>query len=418
MQEKDRENIALFRYGLIAPLLNIQSGSKSDYLAEICSRAHQVPYWGAKEYSRNTVDEWLRIYKKEGFDGLKPRQRSDKGRSRIIPLELQEPILELRRERRDLPVSMFYDLLVEKGMIMKADFSYSTIYRLLKKHELLGKEKRKEPERKRFAYDTVNILWQTDASHGPYLKVGGKKRPTYLLAFIDDCSRIVPAARFSFTEKSEDLMCVFEEALLRRGFPRMVYADNGKIFRSDQFHLACASLGITLVHTRPYDPAAKGKIERLFANIKLRFMPLFREKGITGIDELNAFFWEWLEKEYHRKMHSAINMTPLDKYLSQASQVKMVEDPGSLKLLFLKREYRKVRHDGTISVKNSLFEVPPVYIGQKIELRYDEKLKEVYVFSDGKQVAEARAVNMADNARVKREKPPLSFADLFKGGDD
>jgi transposase InsO family protein len=41
----------------------------------------------------------------------------------------------------------------------------------------------------------------------------------------------------------------------------MVYADNGKIFRSDQFHLACASLGITLVHTRPYDPAAKGYVK-------------------------------------------------------------------------------------------------------------------------------------------------------------
>jgi hypothetical protein len=147
-------------------------------------------------------------------------------------------------------------------------------------------------------------------------------------------------------------------------------------------------------------------------------MPLFREKGITGLDELNAFFWEWLEKEYHRKVHLAINMTPLDKYLSQVSQVKMVEDPGSLKLLFLKREHRKVRHDGTVSLKNSLFEVPPVYIGQKIELRHDEELQKVYVFSDGKQVAEAKAVNMADNARVKREKPPLCFAELFKGGDD
>lgn len=95
--------------------------------------------------------------------------------------------------------------------------------------------------------------------------------------------------------------------------------------------------------------------------------------------------------------------------------VKMVEDPASLKFLFLKRDYRKIRHDGTVSLHNQLFEVPPVYIGQRIELRYDEALKQVFVFTDGKPVAEAKAVNLADNARVKRERPALSFAELTSG---
>ena len=225
MQDKDREAIALFRFGLIAPLLNQQVESKKDYLAEVCSQVHQVPYYGPREYSPKTLEEWLRLYKKEGFEGLKPSVRADKGLYRRIPQELQPKILELREKRRDLPASMFYDWLIEQGVMKRCDFSYSTVYRLLKKHNLLGKEKRKEPERKRFAYDTVNTLWQTDATQGPYLQDGQKKRPTYLLAFLDDCSRVVPAARFSFTEKTEDLMAVFEEALLRRGIPSMVYAD-------------------------------------------------------------------------------------------------------------------------------------------------------------------------------------------------
>ena len=162
MQEKDRENIALFRYGLIAPLLNGQVASRKDYLAEICSRVHQVPYWGPKEYTPKAVEEWLRLYRKEGFEGLKPKQRADKGQSRRIHWELQEKILTLREERQDLPVSMFYELLIEKGVIKKADFSYSTVHRLLKKHELTGRPKRSEPERKRFAHETVNIPWQTE----------------------------------------------------------------------------------------------------------------------------------------------------------------------------------------------------------------------------------------------------------------
>jgi len=417
MQEKERESIALFRYGLIAPLLNEQVESKQDYLAETCSRVHQVPYYGPKEYTPKTITEWLRLYKKEGFDVLKPKLRADRGMSRSIPVELQEAIYELRQERRDLPVTMFYELLVQKALIKKCDFSYATVYRLLKKNDLVGKGRRKEPERKRFAYEKVNILWQVDASAGPYLQVGTKKRPTYLLSFIDDCSRIIPAARFSFSENTEDLMSVFEEALLRRGIPRMVYADNGKIFRSDQFQLACASLGITLLHTKVRDAPAKGKIEKFFGTVKLRFFPLLREKMPLDLDGLNTFFWQWLEQEYHRRRHSALEMSPLDKYLSQVSQVKMVEDPASLKLLFLKRDYRKVRHDGTISLHNHLFEVPPLYIGQKIELRYDEELKDVLIFAEGQSAGKAKAVNLADNARAKREKPALSFAAL-KGEDE
>ena len=326
--------------------MNGQEESK-DYLSRSAARftrSHTV----GQENMPKTIEKWLRIYVKEGFDGLKPKSRSDKGQARSIPVNLKGTILELRDQRRDLPVSMFYELLVQKGIVKICDFSYSTVYRLLKKHDLAGKEMRVEPERRRFAHDQVNILWQTDTWNGPYLKDDGKKKPTYLIAFIDDCSRIVPAARFSFTEKTEDLMRVFEEALLRRGFPRMVYADNGKIFRSDQFQLACATQGISLLHTRVQDPAAKGKIERLFGNISQRFMPLFRREQISSLDELNNFFWQWLEREYHRKEHSALGMSPLDRYLSQISEVKMVEDPAALKVLFLKREYRKVRHDGTI----------------------------------------------------------------------
>ncbi len=416
MQEKERESIALFRYGLVAPLLNQQVSSKKDYLAEICSQVHQVPYYGAKQYNPKTVEEWMRIYQREGFEGLKPKQRSDRGKSRIIPAFQQEAILELRQKQQEMPVTIFYEELIKKGIIMRREFSYSTVYRFLKKHGLLGQQERKEPERKRFAYDTVNMLWQVDCWHGPYVKSNGKKAPTFLLGFIDDCTRVVPAARFSLTEKSPDLMRVFEEALLRRGIPRMVYADNGKIFRSDQFHLACASLGITLAHTRPYDAAAKGKIERFFGNVSQRFLPLFYQEEITTLQGLNQFFGQWLEQEYHRKVHSALQMTPLDKYLSQASSVKMIEDPEALRLLFLKREQRKVRHDGTISLMGNLFEVPPEFIGQKIEIRFDEELKQVYVFHEGTKVADAKPVNMTDNARIKRNKPALSFKDLE--GDD
>lgn len=208
----------------------------------------------------------------------------------------------------------------------------------------------KNTNRKHFSYDTVNMLWQGDMSIGPYLVIDGKKTKTFLFAFIDDCSRVVPYAAFTLTEKFEALRNIFKEALIRRGIPKIVYVDNGKIYRSDAFHIACASLGITLTHTKPYDAASKGKIERFFGTVKTRFFPLIKHQPPSSLEKLNQRFWQWLEEDYHRKVHASLGMTPLDLFLSQASKVRMVEDPASLDPIFLRREQRKVKHDGTISL--------------------------------------------------------------------
>jgi putative transposase len=249
--------IALFRYGLIAPLLNEQV-DRAEYLAAVSAKKHDVPCYGEKTYAAKTILEWLLFYRRKGFDGLKPGTRSDRGQSRTLSQDQQEHVLALRRQHAEMPVTVFYDYLVTKGEILPGRVSYSTIHRYLNLHGLMGGETAKAPERKRFAHDKVNALWQTDMSEGPRLRIGGKLVRTYLIAFIDDCSRLVPFAQFVPTEKFDGLRIVMKEALVRRGIPKMVYTDNGKIFRSDILQFACAGLGIQLLHTRAYDPQAKG----------------------------------------------------------------------------------------------------------------------------------------------------------------
>lgn len=413
MEEKDREQVALFRYGLLAPVLLGDVPSQKEYLAKAAAKKHQVPYYGEKEFTPKTLAGWLVDYRREGFEGLKPKRRSDRGKPRKFCREQEEHIIALRNLERNMPVSVFYDRLVEKGEILPKDASYATVYRLLKKHGLIGKKGIKIPERKRFAYDTVNTLWQGDMSYGPYLSINGKKIQTYLFAFIDDCSRVVPFAQFFFSEKTESLSTVFKEALLRRGIPKIVYVDNGKVYRSEVFQVACASLGIVLTHTQPYDAASKGKIERFFGTVKTRFLPTLKVEPASSLDELNQRFWQWLEEDYHRREHASLGMKPHDVYFSQTSRVKLVEDPSCLNHLFLKRQMRKVRHDGTISVQNKLFEVPQKYIGQRIEVRFNDD--GVYIYENGLPKDKAKAVNFTDNAHVKRERT-LSFKAML--GED
>jgi putative transposase len=421
MDEKTREAIALFRYGLIAPILNGQVTSQKDYLARIASLPHEVPHYGTKEFAPKTIEFWVRAYRRFGFDGLKPKGRSDKGSVRNIPEQLKEKILALRREHRELSVTLFYEKLVKEVLFLPQDISYSTLYRFLKKEGMVGKVETKSPDRKRFSYEEVNILWQGDMAVGPYLVVSGKKVRTSLFAFIDDCSRLVPYAEFMLSEKFDSLKHVFKEALTRRGIPKMLYVDNGKVYRSDQFSIACASLGITLIHTRPYDPASKGKIERFFGTVRQRFLPTLTKEDLASLETLNQTFWRWLEEDYHRKVHSSLKMSPLDMFMSQFSRVKMVEDPKALDALFLKREKRKVKHDSTISVNSLLFEVPPQFIGQQVEVRFEpEKLEQIFIYVEGKEVAKAMPVIFSDNARAKRakghrekEESVLSFQKMY-----
>jgi len=413
LDDSMRERIALFRYGLIAPLLNNQV-DRNTYLADASSKIHAVPYYGDKRFAAKTIATWFLAYQKNGFDTLKPRGRSDNGRSRSLSEEQQSHLRSLRLKYPDMPATVFYDHLIRLGEILPSEVSYSTIYRFLRKYGLLEKSLKPEEGRRRFAHDTVNRLWQGDLSDGPYVPMDGKKVKTYLIAFIDDCSRLVPYAQFFPSERFDGLRIVLKEAMIRRGIPKMIYTDNGKIYRSDTLHFACASLGIILTHTQPYDPASKGKIERFFRTVKTRFFPLLHADPANSLAQLNERFWAWLEEDYHRKLHASLEgKTPLEVYVSQVEQIKLLDDPGQLDPVFLKRETRKVKHDATLSLNGKLFQVPDRFIGRRVELRYDEQ--GVHVYEEGKAVAAAELIHFSDNAHVKRDRPKLSFQSLVSG---
>jgi hypothetical protein len=317
LDEKIREKIALFRFGLIAPLVNGQVKAK-DYLTEMESKVHLVPYYGERKIAAKTIQEWHLHYRRSGFEALKPKKRSDRGNSRRLTPDERDHILEIRKKSPQMPVSVFYEQLIKEGEITKNEISYSTIIRLVKKHNLIGKYLDPGPERKRFAHERVNVLWQGDLSHGPYVPTDGKMKKTFLIAYIDDCSRLIPFAQFFSSEKFDGLRLVTKEALIRRGKPTTIYADNGKIYRSETLQFACAQLGITVTHTAPYDPKSKGEIERFFKTVQTRFYPLLGTNPVQSLDELNERFWQWLEEEYHRRKHASLDgKTPHEVFHSQ-----------------------------------------------------------------------------------------------------
>ena len=150
MDENQREQIALFRYGLIAPMLQGGVNDRTAYMAEVAGRVYHLPGHGDVEYSPRTIESWYRIYIARGFDGLKPKKRSDVGKCRVIHPELRQRLIELREENPDISVTLFHEKLLETGALSNKQASYSSVYRLLKRLDMAGNRQRKEPERKDF----------------------------------------------------------------------------------------------------------------------------------------------------------------------------------------------------------------------------------------------------------------------------
>lgn len=237
LSAKDRENIALKKFSLIAPVLNAQVDNQKEYFEKLCVNAIDMPYYGTKVYSPKTLAGWLNEYRHGGLDALKPGYRSDRGHSRKVSHEIAEKIRGKRTQMPRITSIMLYEELVRDGDIAPDKLSRATFYRFLNANPDLAAgldpEVSDEKELKRFSRQFVNELWQTDTMFGPYLKVGKTKKQTYLMAFLDDASRLITHGQFFLSQNFSDLRVTLKEAILKRGVPKMIYTDNGRVYRMD-----------------------------------------------------------------------------------------------------------------------------------------------------------------------------------------
>lgn len=409
LDEKMRENIALKKFSIIAPVLNGQVENQKNYFTEICDKPIELPHYGERKYTPKTLQYWASSYLRGGIDALKPGWRSDKGKSRKINIDIIDKVKEIKTEYPKMKTKMIYEKLLSDRIVSEKDFSLPTFYRFMEDAYISKKleTNQEEKDMKRFSHEYINELWQTDTMYGPYIREGRIKRQTYLLAYIDDASRLCTHAEFYYSQNFNCLRDSFREAVLKRGVPKMLYTDNGKIYRSQQLEYICASLGCSLIHAKILSPYQKGKIERFFHTVRMRFLSSINADKIKSIDELNLNFRNWLENDYQRKEHSSIGMSPLDFFMSQVSRIKIFSSPDYLNECFLIRVSRKINKDATLQLDSILYETDQKFAGERLEVRYDPKwLSEertpVLLYRDGKKIGEALKVNFKENACIKR----------------
>jgi putative transposase len=376
MDEALQEEIALFRYRVIAEMISgpLAPGDKERLLGAIAEKSWQIPGSRRTEVGRSTARDWLELYRTYGFDGLKPGPRADAGQSRAIPESAQDLLLALRAERPKASVeSLIRAVKLSGQMPPSLRLSRSAVHRFFAAQAPTPTATATvEPDALAFTYPHVNDLWVADVMHGPRLLVPGQRAAgkTYLLAFLDDASRMVPFAGFYLAENAACFQDALKQALLRRGLPRRLYTDNGATFRTHHLEVICATLNISLIHSRPHKPRGRGKIERFFRHVRTAFLPHLTDDSLGDVASLNRLFWAWLEGEYHQTPHRGLDgATPLDRFLQDQALVRQA--PSQLDIWLRMKVTRRVGRDRTVRLDGRLYETPDGYAGETVEVLYD-----------------------------------------------
>ena len=416
----DRQATALFRYGLIADVLQLPVGSRGLYerLRQKAAADYVIPGSSRTRVAAETLRHWVKAYRHGGFEALYPKGRADRGRSRALPQALADALVSAKEEQPHLSIPQLIaavgdsvpDSMREAGVQPAA----STVHRLLARAGLMHKaavgDGASGTDRRRFAFAEPGQLWMSDVMHGPSVGMAGtrQRRKTYLIAFLDDATRVVPYCAFCLSENTAAFLPVFKQALLRRGIPQRLYVDNGANYRSQQLALVCAKLGVALIHARPYQPQGKGKQERWFRTVRAQLLATLTEADTASLEALNRRLWAWVEAEYHHSPHRGLDgMTPLDRWAMSQTPPRL---PGGLDLdaLFLFEAKRRVQRDRTVSLSGALFEVDAALVGETVMLRYDPSApaaRGIEVWHEGRFVERARPLDAYANCFVRRNRP-------------
>ena len=378
---------ARFRFSIIGPLLSSppESGELKSELQALSKKQWRHPTQGTPvSFSVSTLERWFYCAKRtnDPVDALRTKRRADAAQARKLSLELKRVIQQQYREHPSWSYQLHSDNLairVQELPELGVMPSYSTVRRYLKanglckqrlskqRHTLGGQiaqERLEHREVRSFEVDYVHSLWHLDFHHGSrkILRKDGKWYKPLLLAILDDHSRLVCHAQWYLDESSESLVHGFKQALQKRGLPRAVMSDNGAAMISAEFTQGLERLGILHQPTLPYSPYQNAKQEVLWAQVEGRLMAMLEGEPELTLAQLNEATLAWVEFEYHRKMHSEILTTPLDRYLHGKNVGRPCPETLILTRSFCEQTTRKQRRsDGTFTLHGCRFEVPSAY---------------------------------------------------------
>lgn len=412
MDNEQREAIALWRLGVLGPLVSahLEHGDRSSLIREAARRDHQLPNGRIVRVKARTIAAWFYKYRRGGWRALMPAQRSDRASSRSIAPHVAEQLLRAKRDKPRRSIYRLIRMMERAKLVRPGELSKSSVHRLLSQAGVSKRPARGgSRERRSFLPEHAGDVWMGDAMHGPeVIAPDGKVRKSYMLTQLDAATRFVPHSYFALSEGAAAQEHGFKQAVLKYGPPRVYYVDLGSAYVAHSLRVGCAEIGTRLLHAGVRDCEAKGAIERYHRTWREQVGDELPDHPLA-LDELNAIHWAWLGTEYHQRVHDTTKRKPRDHFLEQADWLQPLARGIDLDDVFLHREQRTVRKDGTVRFKGRTLEVRPELCGQRVELRFvpeHDALPRVFV--DGAPYCDTVEQDRVANASRRRRqiKPP------------
>ncbi len=270
---------------------------------------------------RSTFYGWLKRYQEGGAEALEDRKPSLPSPWNKLPAPQQDAIVDLALEKPELsPRELAVTYTDEQACFV----SESTVYRLLKAHDLItspayilmvAADKFQHPTTR------VNEMWQTDFTYCKVIGWGWY----YLSSVLDDFSRFIIAWRLCATMGATDVSDTLEDALQFIGLdqvkvrhkPRLL-SDNGPSYISTELATYLKGRGMTHTRGKPYHPQTQGKIERWHRSLKNQI--LLDNHYLPGEpeEEIRKFVDYCNYERYHESLN---NLTPADVFYGRGEAI-------------------------------------------------------------------------------------------------
>jgi len=384
------------RYEMIAPLLN----ENIDAFERRRLRAQILESSGLSE---RQLRRHVQHYREKGSRGLADIPRSDKGSLRTVPEVAVDEAVKLRQELPTRSVKRIIEILegekiIKPGEVPRTSLNTHLIARGYGAAQLRAEGKAAKPA-SRFERGRRNDLWQTDVKYGVPIVNNGRKKKTYLLSLVDDKTRMILHAEWYGNQRLPILEDCFRKGLLKFGKPVDILVDNGKIFVSKWFRLACARLGINHIAAKPFSAQTKGKCEKYHQRVD-EFLRELSLEPVKTLADLNRKYAIFIEEGYIHEPHDALKIeerdpktgellgkrerTPYQAYTEDPAKVSYVSSI-ECRDAFLWEEQRTVDKTGCISFKGMSYDVGVALARRRVDVRFDPfDISLVEIWHEGK----------------------------------
>ncbi len=416
------EAVAIFRSSIVGALTvrELNHGELRAAFLALAQERYRPPGADAtKCFSVTTLERWFYAYRKGGLARLRPSPRSDRGHGQELTAELRQLLLDIRREHRSASVPLILRTLVADGRLGQGAVSPATVRRLYVEHGLDRVPMREgggQKTRLRWEASSPGALWHADVCHGPALTIDGKSRPLRIHALLDDASRFIVAIEARHSERETDMLEILVRALRKHGPPDVLYLDNGATYIGEVLRTACARLGISLLHARPYDAQARGKMERFWRT--LREGCLDHLGTMTSLHDVEVRLYAFLDQHYQVAPHASLMGRAPATVFGAGKRSADDLDEQKLRDALTVRERRRVRADTTVSWDGQDYELDQGYLaGRVVTVGRSLLGGDAWVEHDGKRLP-LHLVDPKANARRKRlprrpgeviERPTIPF---------